>query len=123
MKAKKSFLRLLSLFFVLVTFVGCIPEEITPEFVESDIYGTWQSGTEFYKYNADYTGVTWNENDDMSEAEGQLFTWEIQGVDMTHIHIMEMGASIPKTYVIDELTPEVLKYHDTFKHYTFYKTY
>ena len=60
----------------------------------------------------------------MTEDEGQPFEWKIEGVDMTHIHIMEMGASVPKTYVIDELTSSVLQYNDAYgKYYQFYKVY
>ena len=106
----------------LMALVGCMPEMGTPEFSIDDIYGKWQSGTLFYRYDYGNEGATWDTADDVTEEEAQRFTWEIVGIDMTHIYIMEMGASIPKTYVIDELTPDVLKYHDDYgKYYQFAK--
>lgn len=109
--------------FALAALVGCTPElDVVPEFSVDDIYGKWRSGSEYYRYDSDFYGVTWNTADDVTEAEGKPFKWEIVGVDMTHIHIMEMEASVPKTYVIDELTPSVLRYHDAYgKDYQFYK--
>lgn len=111
--------------FALVALVGCIPDPVVePNFSVDDIYGKWCSGSVYYRYDSGYRGVTWDTADDMTEDEGQLFEWKIEGVDMTHIHIMEMGASVPKTYVIDELTSSVLEYHDAYgKSYQFYKVY
>ena len=111
--------------FALVALVGCIPDPVVePNFSVDDIYGKWCSGSVYYRYDSGYRGVTWYTADDMTEDEGQPFEWKIEGVDMTHIHIMEMGASVPKTYVIDELTSSVLEYHDAYgKDYQFYKVY
>lgn len=111
--------------FALVALVGCIPDPVVePNFSVDDIYGKWCSGSVYYRYDSGYRGVTWDTADDMTEDEGQPFEWKIEGVDMTHIHIMEMGASVPKTYVIDELTSSVLEYHDAYgKDYQFYKVY
>ena len=111
--------------FALVALVGCIPDPVVePNFSVDDIYGKWCSGSVYYRYDSGYRGVTWDTADDMTEDEGQRFEWKIEGVDMTHIHIMEMGASVPKTYVIDELTSSVLEYHDAYgKYYQFYKVY
>ena len=106
----------------LVALVSCQPDMGEPEFSIDDIYGKWRSGTLYYRYDYGYEGATWDTADDVTEEEAQRFTWEIVGIDMTHIYIMEMGASIPKTYVIDELTPDVLEYHDDYgKYYQFEK--
>ena len=122
MDMKKILRNVACMTFALLAMVSCLPEDFAPDFSVSDIYGKWQSGSLFYRYDYGYQGVTWDTADDVTEAEGQRFTWEIMGEDMTHIYVMEMGASIPKTYVIDELTPEVLRYHDAYgKYYQFYK--
>lgn len=106
----------------LVALVSCQPDMGEPEFSIDDIYGKWRSGTLYYRYDYGYEGATWDTADDVTEEEAQRFTWEIVGIDMTHIYIMEMGASIPKTYVIDELTSDVLEYHDDYgKYYQFEK--
>ena len=109
--------------FALVALVGCIPDPVVePNFSVDDIYGKWCSGSVYYRYDSGYRGVTWDTADDVTEDEGKPFKWEIVGVDMTHIHIAEMDFSAPKTYVIDELTPSVLRYHDAYgKDYQFYK--
>lgn len=120
---KKLLLNMLCAAITFGTFSCCFPEDIIPEFSVSDIYGTWRSGTVYYRYDYNGGGETWDVADDVFEGEGQPFTWEIVGVDMTHIHIMDMGASVPKTYVIDELTPSLLRYHDVFKDYEFHKVY
>ena len=122
MSLKEILRGLLCAVLALSVLVCCSPDPI-PTFSVKDIYGKWRSGTVYYRYNHNYEGVTWDESDDVYESEGQRFRWEIAGGDMTHIYMMEMGeAAIPKPYVIDELTPTVLRYHDDYgKYYKFDK--
>ena len=100
--------------FMLLTFlaVSCEPEE--QSFDESLLIGKWQSGTVFYKYLADGTGGTWDTADDVTEDEAQPFTWTLVKSELTHIHILEMGGTVPKVYTVTELTETTLKYHDDF---------
>ena len=122
MDMKKMLRHVACMALALVALVSCVPDMGIPEFMVDDIYGKWKSGTLYYRYDYGYKGVTWDVADDVTEEEAQPFTWEIVGDDMTHIYIMEMGASVPKTYVIDELTPTVLSYHDDYgKQYRFTK--
>lgn len=122
MNMKKLLRRVACMALALVALVSCVPDMGMPDFSVDDIYGKWKSGTLYYRYDHGYKGVTWDIADDVAEDEGQPFEWEIVDDDMTHIYIMEMGASIPKTYVIDELTPTVLRYHDDYgKTYQFSK--
>lgn len=123
MNQKRNLQGIFGMTLLLVVLYGCAPDPV-PTFSVSDIYGTWQDGTLHYRYDRNYEGVTWNVADDVYESEGQRFRWSIEGEDMEHIYIMEMGESaIPKTYTIDELTPKVLRYHDDFKDYEFTKVY
>jgi hypothetical protein len=92
--------------------VSCEPAE--ESFDESLLIGKWQSGTLFYKYLADGTGGTWDTADDVTEAEAQAFTWTLVKSELTHIHILETGGSVPKVYTVTELTETSLKYHDEF---------
>jgi hypothetical protein len=92
--------------------VSCEPEQTT--FDESLLPGKWQSGTLFYKYLADGTGGTWDTSEDVTEAEAQAFTWTLVKSELTHIHILETGGSVPKVYTVTELTSTTLKYHDDF---------
>jgi hypothetical protein len=99
---------------LVITFlaVSCEPTEVS--FDESLLIGKWQSGTLYYKYLADGSGGTWDTADDVIEAEAQPFTWTLVKSEMTHIHILETGPSVPKIYTVTELTATSLKYHDEF---------
>ena len=100
-----------SIFFILTVilcFTACTPVE----YDESLLYGKWVSGTEYYRYDFGGTGATWDTSDDVSEEEAQEFTWTLNGTELTHIHIMEMGGSVPKTYTVTGLTSTTLQYKD-----------
>jgi hypothetical protein len=103
--------------------VSC--DMLTPEetsFDETLLYGKWQSGTLFYKYVNDGNGTTWDTADDVTEAEAQKFTWTLVKSELTHIHVLEMGGTVPKVYTLTELTDSTLIYHDDFaKEFSFKK--
>ncbi len=106
-----------------------VPEYLEPEVFEDEIYdtdmmiGLWQSGTVFYRYNDDYSGVTWDTADDIMESEGSKFTWEVNKKRIFHYHQMEIGGGIiPKAYTINKLDLSNLEYNDDYKvEYTFVK--
>ena len=116
---KRTIFSLLAIVVVAFVFNSCTVED---EFDQALLVGRWQSGTLFEKYSADGTGSTWDTSDDVSEAEAQTFTWTLVKSDLTQIHIMEIGGSVPKYYTVTELTATTLKYHDSFnKSYSFIK--
>jgi hypothetical protein len=90
-------------------------------FDESLLLGKWRSGTLFYKYHANGTGGTWDTADDVTEAEAQEFEWSLVAAELTHIHILEIGGTVPKVYTVTELTESTLKYHDDFDSFSFIK--
>lgn len=92
--------------------VGCVPQE--QDFEATDLVGKWVSGTEYYRYDADLTGATWDTADDVSESEAQSFTWSLEGAQLTVIHQMEMGGVVPKLYTLTDLTSNTLKYKDSY---------
>jgi len=100
--------------FMIISFlsVSCEPEE--ESFDESLLIGKWKSGTLFYKYLSDGTGGTWDTGDDVTEAEAQAFTWTLVKSELTHIHLLEIGGSVPKVYTVTELTSTSLKYEDDY---------
>lgn len=110
---KKSLLYLTLITVISMFTVSCEPEEEV-SFDQSLLIGKWKSGTLFYKYLADGTGGTWDTADDVTEAEAQSFTWTLVKSELTHVHIMEIGGSVPKVYTVTELTATSLKYHDDF---------
>jgi hypothetical protein len=91
--------------------VSCEKEE---DFDKSLLTGRWRSGTLYYRYMSNGTGYTWDEKDDVREDEAQHFTWTMQGSALTHIHIMEIGGSVPKYYTVTELSSGTLRYRDVF---------
>ena len=111
--------------FVTISFSSC---ELPASFNEDFLIGKWErpssnNGLECYRYDANYNGVTWDTGEDVSEAEGQPFTWSVESATMTHIHIMEMGGKIPKTYTLLTLYDSTLSYRDEYgSPFTFIKT-
>lgn len=100
--------------------VSCTP--VAESFDEVLLVGKWQSGTLFYKYLSTGDGTTWDTADDVTEAEAQAFTWTLVESELTHIHVLEMGGTVPKIYTVTELTSTSLKYHDDFgKSFSFTK--
>ena len=125
----KSIIRLtLANLLLLFAFTACTPDPVLPtaDFEITDLYGKWESGTEYYVYNSNGTGYTWDEGDGVYEDEAQLFTWEVDESEMIHVHKMEMGGDVPMYYIITELTESTLKYYDAYNEkdtYTFIKVY
>lgn len=109
---KKLLVCLMVCFSFSVLFNSCEEEEGI--FQESLLIGKWASGTVYYKYLSDYSGKTWDTSDDVTEAEAQSFTWTLVKSELTHIHILEVGGSVPKVYTVTELTANSLKYKDSF---------
>ena len=102
--------------FVIISFSSC---ELPASFNEDFLIGKWErpssnNGLECYRYDANHNGVTWDTGDDVSEAEGQPFTWSVESATMTHIHIMKMGGKIPKTYTLLTLNDSTLSYKDDY---------
>lgn len=112
-------------YFSLFIAVSLLATSCTPieDSLDKDLLtGKWQSGTLFYRYLASGNGTTWDTGDDVTEDEAQAFTWTLVETELTHIHIMEIGASVPKVYTVTELTATTLKYHDDFgKSFSFNK--
>jgi len=109
---KKTLFYLTLCIMVSLMTVSCEPLE--ESFDESLLTGKWQSGTLYYKYLANGTGATWDTSDDVTEEEAQAFTWTLVKSELTHIHVLEVGGSVPKLYTVTELTATSLKYHDDF---------
>jgi hypothetical protein len=109
---KKTLFYLAAVIVISFLAVSCEPTE--QSFDETLLIGKWQSGTLYYKYLADGTGGTWDTADDVTEAEAQAFTWTLVKSELTHIHVLETGGSVPKVYTVTELTSTSLKYKDDF---------
>ena len=120
---KKTFLYMLAVVAAALCFTSCQQEE--PNFDESLLIGKWnQVNTQVYFiYASDYTGKTWDEAEDVSEAEANTFRWTLDRATLTQIHIIPVvGGEAPEVYTVTQLTSSKLTYEDDFGHeYSFNK--
>jgi hypothetical protein len=102
------------------TFTACKPDK---SFDSALLIGKWSQGTEFYRYDRDGKGATWDTADDVTEEEAQTFSWTLEKDLLTLLHDMEMGESkVPKYYTVTVLDDKTLTYKDDFgKSFTFKK--
>jgi hypothetical protein len=81
-----------------------------------------KSGEEFYRYDQNGKGATWDTAEDVSEEDAQTFTWTLEKDLLTLLHDMEIGGSkVPKSYTITVLDANTLTFKDDFKSFTFKK--
>ena len=107
-----SFRHLFCLMACLIAWTACGELDV---FDEDLLVGKWVNGTEYWRYNADGTGCTWDTADDVTEAEAQQFTWTLVLSTLTQKHQMEIsGTTIPKVYTVTELTETDLVYEDSY---------
>jgi hypothetical protein len=112
LKTKTTLLYFAICMFVSFLVVSCQPEMAS--FDQSLLTGKWKSGTLYYKYLSNGSGGTWDTKDNVTEAEAQSFSWTLVKAELTHIHVLQMGGTVPKVYTITELTATSLKYRDDF---------
>lgn len=100
---------------IIVSMSSCSPDTDV-EFDKTLLIGKWQETNtlNFEVYGKDGSGYTWDEADDVTEAEAQPFTWGLNGNVLTQVHTMEMGGNVPKTYTVTKLTATELIYEDNY---------
>lgn len=121
---KKTFYFLGLMALLSCSFSSCTDNENLPdkEYDRSLLIGKWHQASLYYRYDNNGSGVSWDTSDDVSEAEGQAFTWTLIRSTLEHIEMIEMGGKIPKIFTVTELTNSILKYQDEHgETYTFSK--
>ena len=111
---------------IVLCFGACNDLPPTIVFDESDLYGIWQEGSVYEHYydssvervlpNGDtvkVNGTTWDESDDMTEDEAQLFNWTLTGSTLKHEHVGTF-VTVPKLYTITALDVNKLEYEDNY---------
>lgn len=100
---------------IIVSMSSCSPDTDV-EFDQTLLTGKWQENNSlvFEVYGKDGSGYTWDEADDVTEAEAQPFTWGLNGNVLTQVHTMEMGGNVPKVYTVTKLTATELVYEDNY---------
>jgi len=109
---RKFSIPLMAIILISAILVSCEKEEVY--FDDTLLIGKWQTGSLFERYFENGTGYTWDESDDVSEDEAQDFTWTLLNAELTQIHILEIGGTVPKVYTVTELTSTNLRYEDDF---------
>ena len=77
------------------------------------LYGRWQEGSVFERYDETGLGATWDVSDDVGEEEAQLFKWTLDGTKLIHEHIGTF-VTVPKVYTVFSLTQSELTYSDDY---------
>lgn len=111
---KKAFALITGLL-LLVGFSACgglIPND-DESFDVSNLYGRWQEGSVYERYDNTGYGATWDVSDDIDEEEAQLFKWTLDGSTLIHQHIGTF-VTVPKVYTVTSLTPTTLIYGDDY---------
>lgn len=90
---------------------GILPED--DDFNASMLYGRWQEGSVFERYDESGLGATWDTDDDVDEEEAQLFKWTLEGATLVHEHIGTF-VTVPKVYTINTLNASQLTYSDDY---------
>ena len=84
------------------------------------LYGKWQEGSVYERYDETGLGATWDVDEDIGEEEAQLFKWTLEGSTLIHEHLGTF-VTVPKVYTITMLTQSELSYSDDYgktHHYT-----
>ena len=78
------------------------------------LVGEWVHGTVHELYYSDNTGLQWDTKDDVSKDEAQIFYWEMKDNHLTQVFKMELGAVVPRDYLVTFVDDESLVYKDDF---------
>jgi hypothetical protein len=89
-----------------------------PSFDESLLVGKWRVGNtnQFYRYDANRMGMNWDEDDDVSEAEGTKFDWRLNKSELELRFYSRMTGEplVWEIYTITTLTSTTFRYRDDF---------
>ena len=112
---KLLFISILAVSAIILSMSSCSPNTDV-ELDRNLLIGKWQETNtlNFEVYGKDGSGYTWDEADDVTEAEAQPFTWGLNGNVLTQVHTMEMGGNVPKAYTVTKLTATELVYEDNY---------
>ena len=108
---------LLLLAFVPMLLVSCTEEVKPVEVNDSLLIGKWQKVTnmqEYWRYDADSTGETWDESEDVQEGEGIKFNWSTEEDQLRLDFYGEMGQHVYYDYTVVTQTESRLEWKDIY---------
>lgn len=115
---RKHFLPLLLLFFVgswLLT--GCKPEVISITVDEAKLVGIWytmDNTQEYWRFDSEHKGETWDESEDVQEGEGTKFNWEVKDNQLRMDFYGEMGQHVYYDYTITVQNDSTFTWRDLY---------
>ena len=112
MKRRKTYFLFVSLLIVL-GMSSCVDPMNSEGFDINLLYGKWQEGSVYERYDETGSGATWDTDDDIGEEEAQLFKWTLEGSTLIHEHIGTF-VTVPKVYTIQTLNTTQLVYGDDY---------
>lgn len=77
------------------------------------LYGRWQEGSVYERYDSTGWGATWDMNDVDDEEDAQLFKWSLEGSTLVHEHV-GVFVTVPKIYTVTTLNEAELAYEDDY---------
>ena len=96
---------------------GCTDDPVL-EVNPNDLTGRWVvTGTqEYWRFNSNGSGVTWDESEDISEEESNLtFEWTLDRNELTCVFRGENeNQAVPKVYYIKEISSGSMRWEDVF---------
>ena len=78
------------------------------------LVGHWIHGSGHEEYLEDGTGRMWDESEDVAHSEAQRFLWALDSNLLSIDFRLELGAIVPKRYVVTFADDENLVYRDAY---------
>ena len=100
-----------------VLMIGCGEKDVEPSFNSADLVGKWQvsNSQEFWRYNSDGSGLTWDEAQDVHEDDETTmrFSWSLSDDRLSHVFSGdEVHQAVVQDYTVKELTSSKLVWND-----------
>ncbi|MBQ0015920.1 MAG: hypothetical protein KBT04_02925 [Bacteroidales bacterium] len=122
---KPAYLLVLCAIAAVLLWAGCSKDkDKSPKFSESNLIGKWSSGTEFWRYDADHSGRTWDTADDVNEDDETTmrFAWSLDGDQLKHVFSGdEVHQAVAQYYTVKVLNATTLQWDDGLEVVTFTK--
>ena len=95
-----------------VTHLRILARKVQTIYPSALLVGEWIRGTEHEEYYANGTGKMWDTSEDVTRDEAQRFEWTLDSNLLTIVCRLELGAVVPKRYVVTFADDENLAYND-----------
>ena len=108
----------MTIFLGSMLFASCWEKDDAVDVSPDQLWGLWRkdNSREYWRYNDDNTGVTWDLDDDVSEEESNLrYEWSVEQGVITHVFRGNQGnQQVPKTFTIIAMSDSQMKWRDVY---------